>query len=204
VFCDGSLFFNFAEPFDFGFAHWLRWWALWSATCPTSGSGLSPAHRWSSCLSSLCLLKVQAEITPCSSPFSCALSEFLLLLLCACFQFFDYCSWFFVFFFLQGGQSAQGLRWFIPGLAGGIPCDSWHSPVWSTECLPSRFGDGVWWQEQPSNFLSITWYGKTFYRLGVQGVEVLILLGALSVPSVAPASQQSFWFTELILSASAP
>jgi hypothetical protein len=24
VFCDGSLFFNFAEPFDFGFAHWLR------------------------------------------------------------------------------------------------------------------------------------------------------------------------------------
>jgi hypothetical protein len=34
--------------------------------------------------------------------------------------------------------------------------------------------------------------------LGVQGVEVLILLGALFVASVAPASQQDFWFTELI------
>jgi hypothetical protein len=46
------------------------------------------------------------------------------------------------------------------------------------------------------------WYGEAFYRLGVQGVEVLILLGVLFKPSVAPASQQDFCFTELTLSAS--
>jgi hypothetical protein len=32
----------------------------------------------------------------------------------------------------------------------------------------------------------------------------LILLGALFPPSVAPVSQQYFWFTELKLSSSAP
>jgi hypothetical protein len=32
----------------------------------------------------------------------------------------------------------------------------------------------------------------------------LILLGALFPPSVTPASQQYFWFTELTLSASVP
>jgi hypothetical protein len=36
------------------------------------------------------------------------------------------------------------------------------------------------------------WFGEAFYWLGVQGVEVLILLGALFLPSVAPSSQQSF------------
>jgi hypothetical protein len=48
-----------------------------------------------------------------------------------------------------------------------------------------------------SCFLSVIRHGE------VQGVEVLILLGALFLPSVAPASQQDFWFTELMLSASA-
>jgi hypothetical protein len=42
------------------------------------------------------------------------------------------------------------------------------------------------------------------YGLGVQCVEVLILLGALFLPSVALGSQQDFRFTELTLSASAP
>jgi hypothetical protein len=28
-------------------------------------------------------------------------------------------------------------------------------------------------------FLSVSWCGEPFYRLGVQGVEILILLGAL-------------------------
>jgi hypothetical protein len=49
----------------------------------------------------------------------------------------------FFHFFLQGvgGVSlSRGLCWFIPGMAGGIPCDTWCSPVWSAECLPSRFG----------------------------------------------------------------
>jgi hypothetical protein len=48
------------------------------------------------------------------------------------------------------------------------------------------------------------WHGEAFYRLGVQGVKVLILLGALFPPSVAPASQQGFGVKELMLSGSAP
>jgi hypothetical protein len=46
----------------FNVVHWLRRWALWTATCPISGSGLSPARCQRFCLSSLCLLKVCAEI----------------------------------------------------------------------------------------------------------------------------------------------
>jgi hypothetical protein len=41
-------------------------------------------------------------------------------------------------------------------------------------------------------FLSVVWYGEAFYGLGVQGVKVLLLLGALFPPSVAPASQEDF------------
>jgi hypothetical protein len=48
------------------------------------------------------------------------------------------------------------------------------------------------------------WPGKLFYGLGVQGVKVLILLSALFMPSVAPASLQGFGATELTLSDSAP
>jgi hypothetical protein len=74
----------------------------------------------------------------------------------------------------------------------GILSDAWCSPVWSVECLPSRFGAGVWSRQQPSCFLSVTWHGEAFYGLGVQGIEVLILLDALLLPSVAPVSQQDF------------
>jgi hypothetical protein len=36
----------------------------------------------------------------------------------------------FVFFFSMGVVSLPtGLYWFIPGLAGAIPCDAWGSPV---------------------------------------------------------------------------
>jgi hypothetical protein len=43
-----------------------------------------------------------------------------------------------------------------------------------------------------SCFLSVTWHGEAFHGLGAQGVKVLIFLGALFPPSVAPASQQDF------------
>jgi hypothetical protein len=36
------------------------------------------------------------------------------------------------------------------------------------------------------------WHREAFYGLGVQGVEVLMLFGALLLPSVAPVSQQNF------------
>jgi hypothetical protein len=53
-------------------------------------------------------------------------------------------------------------------------------------------------------FLSVTWYGEAFHRLGVQGVEVLILLASLFLPSVDPVSQRGFGVTEFMLSASVP
>jgi hypothetical protein len=63
----------------------------------------------------------------------------------------------------------------------------------------------VWSQhlvaQEPSCFLSVTWYGEAFHRLGFR---VLHLLGALFLPSVAPASQQYFWFMEFMPSASVP
>jgi hypothetical protein len=54
----------------------------------------------------------------------------------------------------------------------------------------------VWRQQlvvqEPSCFLIVMWLGEALYRLGVQGVKVLILFGVLFLPSVAPASQQDF------------
>jgi hypothetical protein len=52
---------------------------------------------------------------------------------------------------------------------------SWHLATW-----------------KPSCFFSVTWHGETLFGLRVWGVEVLILLGAFFLPSVAPASQQNF------------
>jgi hypothetical protein len=94
------------------------------------------------------------------------------------------CGWFIVYYsevFLEVGRDSlpTGLCWFILGVAGWILCDIWHSPVRSAECLPSRFGVGIWWWWQPSCFLSVSWHRETFYGLGVQGVKVLILLSAL-------------------------
>jgi hypothetical protein len=44
-------------------AHWLRRWDLWTATCSISGSSLPPARCQPFCLSSLCLLKVNVEMS---------------------------------------------------------------------------------------------------------------------------------------------
>jgi hypothetical protein len=44
-------------------------------------------------------------------------------------------------------------------------------------------------------------FGEAFHWLGVQGVEGLILDGALFLPSVASKSQGGFGVTELMLSA---
>jgi hypothetical protein len=48
------------------------------------------------------------------------------------------------------------------------------------------------------------WHGEAFYGPVVQGVKILILLGGLFLPGVAPASQQGFGIMELTLSGSAP
>jgi uncharacterized membrane protein YqaE (UPF0057 family) len=48
------------------------------------------------------------------------------------------------------------------------------------------------------------WWGEVFYGIGAQGVKVLILLGALFLPSVAPVFQRGFGVMELTLSVSVP
>jgi hypothetical protein len=48
------------------------------------------------------------------------------------------------------------------------------------------------------------WFGEAFHGLDVQNIKVLIILAALFLPIVAPASQQHFSVLELMLSASAP
>jgi hypothetical protein len=48
------------------------------------------------------------------------------------------------------------------------------------------------------------WHGEAFSGLGIEGVKVLILTGALFLPSVAPASQQGFGVMELTLFSSTP
>jgi hypothetical protein len=46
--------------------------------------------------------------------------------------------------------------------------------------------------QEPSYFLGVTWCGEALYGFMVQGVEVLLLLGGLFLPCVAPASKQDF------------
>jgi hypothetical protein len=188
---------------------------LWTIICPISGSGSSLTYCQPVCLSRLCLLKVHAEIS--SSPLppspvqwlvSCLPFQALftesshgdqlltpplfsgtLSALCTlCFSFSAPCLLFsfvvFWFFLQSGGQSVQGAMLVYPrGTAYLLTCWS-VSPkrVWSW-CLV------VW---EPSCFLSVMWCGEAVYRLGVQGVRVLILLGSFFLPSVSPASQQNF------------
>jgi hypothetical protein len=83
------------------------------------------------------------------------------------------------FCFGRGSQSAQGAMLIYPRGGRGILCDAWPLPVWSAECIPSRFAAGIWWGRQPSCFFTVRWCGEAFHGLGVQGVEIFNLLGAL-------------------------
>jgi hypothetical protein len=114
---------------------------LWTVTCPMSGSGLSPIHCWPSFLA-ICLLIVHGEISSLPLPSSLVHCQSSCLLYCV----LVFSSLFIVhfFFFLQGGaQSAKGTMLVYPRGGWGIPCDTWHSPVWSAKCLSSRFWS--WW-----------------------------------------------------------
>jgi hypothetical protein len=112
---------NFPCTLTLSDAHWLRRWFLWSATCPASGSGLLPIFLQPSFLSSICLLIVHAKIS--FLPLLPSLVHFQSLL-----------------FFGRGHQFAQGLCWFILGVAWRILHDVWCLPVWSVECLTDKFG----------------------------------------------------------------
>jgi hypothetical protein len=94
-----------------------------------------------------------------------------------CVSFSVPCLLFRFFFFLrgQGVSLSRGLCWFIPGVAVGIPY-----------CL---FAHLLVCQMSPKQ-CNVVW--KSFVCIGVQEVEVLILLCAFFLPSVASASQQKF------------
>jgi hypothetical protein len=110
----------------------------------------------------------------------------------------------FRFFCRVGGQSVQGAMLVYPkgGWENTVCClfayllVCWMSPkqIWS-RCLAVP---------EHSCFLSVMWPGEALYGLGLQVVKALIPLGAFFLPSVAPSSQQGFWFTEFMLSASVP
>jgi hypothetical protein len=51
-----------------------------------------------------------------------------------------------------GVNLSQGLGWFIPGVAVGIPHATYLLTCWSAGCLPSRFGAGIWWCMSPPLF----------------------------------------------------
>jgi hypothetical protein len=100
-------------------AHWLRWWALWTAVCPISGSGWSLALCGPSCLSSHLFTDGpcgdQFLAPPClfnelstSCPLCCVFSVHCLLLS----------------FFCGQGQSAQGAM--LAYLRGGWGNTTWH------------------------------------------------------------------------------
>jgi hypothetical protein len=113
---------------------------LWTAICPISVSGLSPAFYRPFFLSSLCLLNVPVEISSLLlPPFSGALTAPCPL--CCMFLFsslFIIQGFLFHFFAGPGVNLSRGL-WFIPGVAVGIPHDAYLLTCWSAGCLPSRW-----------------------------------------------------------------
>jgi hypothetical protein len=142
--------------------------------CLTSGSGLSSAHCRSFCLSSLCLLKVRAESS--SLPFSpspVCLEHPVPFAACSfavsCLLFSSICL-FLLIFLWGGGQSAQGLCWCIPGVAGGILCDAWCSP----DGMPNVSQAGLELVSDgtgASCLLSVTWHSEALYGLAVQSFD---------------------------------
>jgi hypothetical protein len=148
------------DSLTLGAIHWFGKWSLWSATCPASGSGLSPACCQPSCLSSVYLLMVHAEISIFPLPLSPVHFEFS----CHSPVVLGYSFLFVIQVFLGGlgGHSAQGLCWFIPGVAGRIPCNTWHSPVWSVKCLTGRF----WAMVAALMFFQYNMCGVAFHQLG--------------------------------------
>jgi hypothetical protein len=88
-------------------------------------------------------------------------------------------SFFFVCVWGAGHRSVQvghqSVCWFIPGVAMGIPRVACLFTCWSAS--PKQVWNWHLVAQKPSCFLSVTWYGETLYRLGVQGLGVLLLLG---------------------------
>jgi hypothetical protein len=93
--------------------------------------------------------------------------------------------------------------WFILGVAGGIPHDTWCSPVGLPNVSPAGL-EPVSGSIAALLFSQCNMVWRSFPQARAQGIKVLILLTALFLPSVALASELGFGVTELMLSASAP
>jgi hypothetical protein len=144
------------------------------------------------------------EISSLLLPFSGAFSVFLSLSLCARLQFTVYCSVFF--------EGVSVCPWSCAGLSLGwlgefhvirgtylfilpnvVELVAVAAPMVAAAAVVAAH-----------KCSRVMWCGDTFLGPGVQGVEVLILLGALFLPRVTSVSQQDFGVMDLALSASVP
>jgi hypothetical protein len=148
----------------------------------------------------ICLLIVYMEISSLPLPTSPLCFQWPQLL---CYV-LVFSSLFIQIFFLWMCPSAQGAMLVYP--RGGWGNTAWHLVLTCLVCRMSPKQAWSWYLAAVAAHLfsqcNVAW--RAFYGLGVQGAEVLILLVALFLLSVAPTSQQGFWVTELMLSASAP
>jgi hypothetical protein len=82
----------------------------------------------------------------------------------------------FVLFFCGAWVSlSRGLYWLIPGVAVGILHAAYLLTYWSASAKQVWSRHLAVWE--PSYFLSVMWHGEALYRLVVQGIGILILLG---------------------------
>jgi hypothetical protein len=200
---------------------------LWTTICPISGSSSSSAYcqpatfavsvywkfmqRAAPCLSlilqwrellggyfcKLCLLKVHVEISYFPLPPSLVHSKHpTLSAACVLLS-----SLFIIQLFLWGGsQSVQGALLVYPrGGCGSTACCLFSYPL---VCISQAGlelvsgGTGVLLFSQ----CNVAW--KSFVWAGDSSCQSFVILHGFFLPSVAPVSQQDFWFTELKLSAS--
>jgi hypothetical protein len=107
----------------------------------------------------------------------------------------------FVFVFCRAGVSlCSGLCWFIPGVAVGILHAAYLLSCWSASPKQVRSWHLV--VQEPSWFLHISWCGEGMWGLGVQGYQSFASSWWFFLPGVSVGTQQDFYFTELMLSAS--
>jgi hypothetical protein len=154
-------------------AHWLRRWSFWTAICPVSAGGLSPALCQPIFLSSLCLLKVWIEVS--SLPFHSSLVHIVPPTPSVACSFsvpcslFSFCFVLFCFVWGTGSQSVQGaMLIYSNGSCGNSTCNLFVT-CWSAGCLLSRFGAVVCQHRNPLVF-SVHHGVEKLYRLEVQGV----------------------------------
>jgi hypothetical protein len=136
-----------------------------------------------------CLVKVHVESRSLPLSLSLVCSKHPACPLC-CVSFSVPCLLFRGFFWCGRDQSVQGLCWFIPGVAVGVPYATYFLTCWSVS--PKWIWSQCLVAQEPSWFLSVTWYGEALCGPGARGVGVLLILDGFFLPSVAPVSQQDF------------